>query len=46
VTVVRAGPKFERLAVNKLPDVFAASPALAGGRIYFRGAEALYAVGK
>ncbi len=46
VTVVKAGPKFEQLAVNKLPDEISASPAVSGGRIYLRGFEALYAIGK
>ena len=45
VTVVKAGPKFEEVAVNKLPDRISASPALAGGRIYLRGYDALYAIG-
>jgi outer membrane protein assembly factor BamB len=44
VTVVKPGPKFEVLAVNKLGDEIAASPAIAGGRIYLRGFEALYAI--
>jgi outer membrane protein assembly factor BamB len=46
VTVVKAGPKFERLAENKLPDQIAASPVIADGRIYLRGFKALYAIGK
>jgi outer membrane protein assembly factor BamB len=45
VSVVKAGPKFQLLAENKLPDDIAASPAIADGRIYFRGYKALYAVG-
>jgi outer membrane protein assembly factor BamB len=45
VTVVKAGPKFERLAVNKLPDQTSASLAVANGRIYVRGFTALYAIG-
>jgi outer membrane protein assembly factor BamB len=44
-TVVKAGPKFEKLATNKLPDTISASPAVSGGRIYVRGYKALYAVG-
>jgi outer membrane protein assembly factor BamB len=46
VTVVKAGPKFEVLAENKLPDEMSASPAIANGRIYLRGWDALYAIGK
>jgi outer membrane protein assembly factor BamB len=45
VTVVKAGPKFEKLAVNRLPDQTSASPAISGGRIYIRGFKALYAIG-
>jgi outer membrane protein assembly factor BamB len=44
VSVVKAGPKFELLAENKLPDQTSASPAIADGRIYIRGWEALYAI--
>lgn len=46
VTVVRAGKTFEKLAENKLLDQIAASPAIADGRIYLRGYNALYAIGK
>ena len=42
--VVKAGPKFEALATNKLDDNFTASPAIANGRIYLRGFNALYAI--
>jgi outer membrane protein assembly factor BamB len=45
VTVVKEGPKFERLAENRLPDEMAASPAVSDGRIYLRGFKALYAIG-
>jgi outer membrane protein assembly factor BamB len=44
--VVKAGPKFELLATNTLPDEFPASPAIANGRIYLRGYKALYAIGE
>jgi outer membrane protein assembly factor BamB len=44
-TVIKAGPTFERLAENQLPDTFTASPAVANGRIYLRGFQALYAIG-
>jgi outer membrane protein assembly factor BamB len=44
VTVVKAGPKFEVLATNQMPDQIAASPAIANGRIYLRGFKALYAI--
>jgi outer membrane protein assembly factor BamB len=45
VSVVKAGPTFELLAKNTLPDQFTASPAIANGRIYLRGFETLYAIG-
>ena len=45
VSVVKAGPKFELLATNKLPDQISASPAVSNGRIYLRGFSALYAIG-
>ena len=44
-SVVKAGPKFELLAQNRLPDTFTASPVISGGRIYLRGFKALYAIG-
>jgi outer membrane protein assembly factor BamB len=43
-SVVKAGPKFELLATNQLPDQFASSPVIANGRIYLRGFRALYAI--
>jgi len=46
ISVVKAGPKFQLLALNKLPDQLAASPAISNGRIYLRGFEALYAIGQ
>jgi outer membrane protein assembly factor BamB len=45
-SVVQAGPKFQLLAANKLPDQIAASPAISNGRIYLRGFATLYAVGQ
>jgi hypothetical protein len=43
--VVKAGPKFEMLAQNRLPDDLAASPVIVDGRIYLRGFKNLYAIG-
>ena len=43
--VLQAGPEFKRLATNALPDKIMASPAIAGGRIYLRGYDALWAIG-
>jgi outer membrane protein assembly factor BamB len=45
VTVVKAGPEFKEVAVNKLPDDMTASPAVSNGRIYLRGWKTLYAIG-
>jgi outer membrane protein assembly factor BamB len=44
VTVVKAGPKFEIIATNKLPDQITSSPAISNGKIYIRGFETLYAI--
>jgi outer membrane protein assembly factor BamB len=46
VSVIKAGPKFQLLAANRLPDQTAASPAIANGRIYVRGFQTLYAIGQ
>ena len=40
--VLKAGPKLEILASNKLDEKFEASPALSGKEIYLRGHEYLY----
>jgi outer membrane protein assembly factor BamB len=45
VTVVKAGPEYKEVAVNKLPDDVIASPAVSNGRIYLRGWKTLYAIG-
>jgi outer membrane protein assembly factor BamB len=44
--VLRARPKLDILAVNDLGDPSRASPAIAGGRIYFKGTRYLICVGK
>jgi outer membrane protein assembly factor BamB len=46
VSVVKAGPTFQLLATNRLPDDMTASPAISNGRIYLRGWKALYAIGE
>ncbi len=46
VTVVKAGKQFEVLASNDLGEAISSSPAIAGGRIYLRTFDALYAIGK
>jgi outer membrane protein assembly factor BamB len=43
--VVEPGPEFEILAVNKLDEVFCASPAVSAGKIYLRGRKHLYCIG-
>jgi outer membrane protein assembly factor BamB len=44
--VLAAGPKFELLHVNRLPEKTLASPALLDGRWYIRTAQYLYCIGK
>src|SRR5262245_14301853 len=46
IIVVKAGPKFEEIAVNQLPDEISASPGISNCRIYIRGWKTLYAIGK
>jgi outer membrane protein assembly factor BamB len=46
VSVIKAGPKFEIVAQNDLGESISASPVIAGGRIYIRTFDALYAIGK
>ena len=43
--VIKAGPKYELIATNPLPDRFSASPVISGGRIYLRGYDSLWAIG-
>ena len=42
----KEGAEFEILAVNKLDEVFCASPAVSGGKLFLRGRKHLYCVGK
>lgn len=42
--VLKAGPKVEVLATNKLSDKFDASPAAVGKELYLRGHESLYCI--
>lgn len=44
VTVVKAGRKFEAIAVNKLSDQISASPVIVRGMILLRGYDNLYAI--
>ncbi len=43
--VLKHGTSFEVLAVNKLEESFAASPAIVGNDIYLRGEKFLYRIG-
>jgi hypothetical protein len=43
--VVKAGKEFKKVATNALPDTIFAGPAVADGRIYFRGYNYLWAIG-
>jgi len=40
--VLKAGPKYEVLATNKLPEPIDASPVAVGKQLYLRGAKNLY----
>ena len=42
--VLKAGPDFEVLRTNSLGEPVYASPAIAGGKIYIRGARHLYSI--
>jgi outer membrane protein assembly factor BamB len=44
--VIRAGPKFELMHVNRMDDRILASPALLDGRWYIRTASRLVAIGR
>lgn len=44
VTVVRAGPQFEKVAENDLEEEIAASPVVSNGTLYLRSFEALWAI--
>lgn len=43
VRVVKAGPKFELLAVNEVGDVCMATPAISGGTLFVRSQHFLFA---
>jgi outer membrane protein assembly factor BamB len=46
VTVVKAGPKFEKLSVNPVGEVCMATPAISEGMIFVRGQNHLFAFGR
>jgi outer membrane protein assembly factor BamB len=43
--VIEAGRSFKKVRTNSLPDKVFGSPALSGGRVYFRGYGYLWAIG-
>ncbi len=45
VVVVRASRQYELIAVNSIPEGTHATPAIAGGALYFRTFSSLYSVG-
>jgi outer membrane protein assembly factor BamB len=45
VRVVKAGPRFELLAVNSMGDVCMATPAISAGALVIRGQHFLFALG-
>jgi hypothetical protein len=46
VRVVRAGPKFELLAVNHMGEPCMATPAISDGMIFIRTQHFLYGIGR
>jgi outer membrane protein assembly factor BamB len=46
IFVVKAGPSFELLAVNKLADPCLATPAIADGMIFIRSQRYLFGIGR
>ena len=44
--VIKAGPAHEVLRTNPLGEPVYASPAIAQGRMFIRGAQHLYCIGK
>jgi hypothetical protein len=45
-TILRPGPKFERVAENPLGEACSASPAVSQGNIYIRGEKHLFCIGR
>jgi outer membrane protein assembly factor BamB len=46
ITVIKPGPKFEPVSKNYLGEKMFASPAISNGKIYLRGFQHLYCIGK
>ena len=45
-TVISAAPRFDKLLENKLNDEFIASPTVSDGKIFLRGKNSLYCIGR
>jgi outer membrane protein assembly factor BamB len=45
-TVISATPRFDKLLENKLDDEFLASPTVSESKIYLRGKNSLYCIGR
>jgi len=46
ITVIIPGPKFRYAAKNSIGEKMYASPAISNGKIYLRGLQHLYCIGK
>src|SRR5262249_24389113 len=46
VRVIKAGPKFELLALNAMGDICMATPGISDGMIFFRTQHFLYGIGR
>jgi outer membrane protein assembly factor BamB len=46
IYILKCGPQFEQVAENALSETIYATPAVLGGRIYFRSTTGLVCVGK
>jgi outer membrane protein assembly factor BamB len=46
ITVIKPGPKFEYVAKNSIGEKMFASPAISNGKIYLRGYQHLFCIGK
>lgn len=46
IYVVKAGPKFERIAINKIGEICMASPAISDGMIFIRSQHHIYGIGR
>jgi outer membrane protein assembly factor BamB len=46
VRIVKAGPKFELLAVNDMGDICMATPAISGGALFVRSQNYLWCLGR